>query len=48
VGRFNLRKISVLQVRKGHQINISDRFAALGKLDDSEDKNSDIKESIKN
>ena len=47
--RFNLRKINELQVRK-HQIEITNRFAALGNLSDSEDINrawENIKENIK-
>jgi hypothetical protein len=36
---FNLRKLSVLEVRQEYQIEISNRFAALGNLSDSEDIN---------
>jgi len=35
--RFNLRKLNVLEVRKGYKIEITNRFAALGNL--SDDKN---------
>jgi hypothetical protein len=37
--RFNLRKLSEMDVRKQYQIKISNRSAALGNLNDSEDKN---------
>jgi uncharacterized metal-binding protein YceD (DUF177 family) len=37
--RFNLRKISVLEVRKHNQIKISNRFAVLENLNDSVDIN---------
>jgi hypothetical protein len=37
--RFNLRKLNDLQVRKQYQIQISNRFAALENLSDSEDIN---------
>ena len=37
VERFNLRKLSELQVRKQYQIKISNRFAALDTLNDRED-----------
>ena len=37
--RLNLRKLNELVVRKQYQIEISNRFAALGKLNDSEDIN---------
>ena len=37
--RFNLKKLSDLQVRKLYQIEISNRFAALGNLNDREDIN---------
>jgi hypothetical protein len=43
--RFNLKKLSELEVRKQYQIKISSRFAALENLNVSED--IDIKESIK-
>jgi hypothetical protein len=36
---FNLRKLSDLEVRKRYQIKISNRFAALENLNDSEDIN---------
>jgi len=41
VKRFNLRKLNELEVRKqyGYQIKISNRFAALENLRDSEDIN---------
>ena len=35
--RFNLRKLNELEVRKQYQIEISNRFAALENLSDSED-----------
>jgi hypothetical protein len=37
VERVNLRKLSELEVRKQHQINISNTFAPLENLNDSED-----------
>ena len=37
--RFNLRKLSELEVRKRYQIKISNRFAALENLNDNEDIN---------
>ena len=37
VERFNLRKISELEVRKRHQIRISKRSAVLENLNDSKD-----------
>jgi hypothetical protein len=37
--RFNLRKLSELEVRKQYQIKISNRFAALENLSISEDIN---------
>jgi len=40
VKRFNLRKLSELEIRKQYQIKLSNRFAALGNLNDSEDINS--------
>jgi hypothetical protein len=49
VERFNLKKLSELEVRKQYQIKISDRFAALENLNVSEDINwawENIKESI--
>ena len=39
VGRFNLRKLNELEVRKEYQIKISNRFAALDNLNDCEDIN---------
>jgi hypothetical protein len=39
VERFNLRKVNELEVRKQYQIKISNRFAALENLNDSEDVN---------
>ena len=47
--RLNLRKLSELEVRKHYQIEISQRFAALGNLYDSDDINrgwENIKENI--
>ena len=40
VERFNLRKLSELEVREEYQIKISNRRAALENLNDSEDINS--------
>jgi len=37
--RFNIRKLNELEVRKQYHIQISERFAALDKLSDSEDIN---------
>jgi len=37
--RFNLRKLNKLEVRKEYQIEITNRFAALGNLSDDEDIN---------
>jgi hypothetical protein len=48
--RFNLRKLNELEVRKQYQIEISNRFAALENLNDSEDINrawENIKANIK-
>ena len=48
--RFNLRKLSDLEVRKQYQIKISNRFAALENLNNSKDINiagENIKVSIK-
>jgi len=39
VERFNLRKLSELEVRKHNQIGITNRCAALENLNDSEDIN---------
>jgi len=50
VERFNLWKRNDLEVRKEYQCKISNRFAALENLCDSEDLNRDwenIKENIK-
>jgi hypothetical protein len=49
VVRFNLRNLSELEVRKQYQIKISNRFAALDNLNDSEGINrtwENIKENI--
>jgi hypothetical protein len=35
--RFNLRKISEMEVRKQNQMKISNRFAVLENLNDSDD-----------
>jgi hypothetical protein len=48
--RFNLKKLSELEVRKQYQIKISNRYAALENINVSEDINrawENIKESIK-
>ena len=37
--RFNLRKLKDLEVKKQYQIEITDRFAALGNISDDEDIN---------
>jgi len=50
VERFNPRKLNELEVRKQCQIEISNRFAALGNLKDNKDINTawkNIKENIK-
>jgi uncharacterized FlaG/YvyC family protein len=50
VERFNIKKLSQLEVRKQYQIKISSRFVALENLRDSEDINRAleyIKETIK-
>jgi hypothetical protein len=50
VERFNLKKLSELEVRKQYQLKISNRFAALENLNVSEDINvawENIKENIK-
>jgi len=50
VKRFNLRKLNELEVRKQYDIKMSNRFAALENLNDSEDINrawENIKENIK-
>ena len=41
VARFNFRKLSEMEVRKQYQIKLSNRFAALENLSDSEDINGD-------
>jgi hypothetical protein len=49
VERFNLRKLSELEVRKQYQIEITDRFAVVENLIDSKDINrawENIKENI--
>ena len=49
-GRFNLRKLNDLEVRKQYQIEISNRFAALENVSEDEDINrgwKSIKENIK-
>ena len=38
-GRFNLRKLNEMEVRKQYRIEISNRFAALENLSGSEDIN---------
>jgi len=48
--RFNLGKLSELEARKQYQIKISNRFAAVENLNDSEDINrvwKNIKKNIK-
>jgi hypothetical protein len=45
---FNLRKVSELEVRKQYRIEITNRFAALENLNDSEDINRAWKNSPKN
>jgi len=50
VERFNLRKLSELQVRQQYQIEITNRFAALENLNDSQDINragKNVKENIR-
>jgi hypothetical protein len=39
VERFNLRKLTELEVRKQHQFKISNRFAALEHISDCKDIN---------
>jgi hypothetical protein len=39
MGRYNLMKLDELEVRKQYQIKISNRFAALDNLSDSENIN---------
>ena len=48
--RFNLRKLTDLEVKKQYQIEIINRFAALGNISDDGDINrawENIKENIK-
>jgi glycine betaine/choline ABC-type transport system substrate-binding protein len=48
--RFNLRKLNELEVRKQYKIEVTNRFAALENLSDSEDMNrawKNFKEHIK-
>jgi hypothetical protein len=50
VEKFNLRKLNELEARKKYQIKISNRFAALENLNDSDEINrawENIKENIK-
>jgi hypothetical protein len=50
VERFNLRKLSELEVRKQYQVEITKRFAVLENLNDSKDIDrawENIKENIK-
>jgi len=50
VERFNLRKLDELEVRKEYVMKISNRFAALENLNDSEDINwawENITENVK-
>ena len=50
VERLNLRKLNKLEVKKQYQIKISNRFAALENISDSEDIHrawENIKENIK-
>ena len=50
-GRFNLRKLNDLEVRKQYQIEITKRFAAVENVSEDEDINrawESIKENIKN
>ena len=49
-GRFNLRKLKDLEDKKQYQIEITNRFAALGNISDDGDINrawENIKENIK-
>jgi hypothetical protein len=39
VERFNLRKLTEMEIRKQYEIQISNRFSALENLNDSEDIN---------
>jgi hypothetical protein len=45
--RFNLRKIGELKVMKENQMKTSNRFAALGNLNDSDDIKKNNKTSAK-
>jgi hypothetical protein len=48
--RFNLRELIEMEVRKQYQVNISNKFATLDNLNDSEDINrpwENIKDNIK-
>jgi len=48
--RFNVRKLNELEVRKYYQMDITNRYAAMGSLRDDEDTNrvgENIKENIK-
>jgi hypothetical protein len=48
--RFNIKNLNYMEVRKQYQIGLSDRFAALENLNDSDDINrawENIKENIK-
>ena len=50
MGRINLKKLSEVEFRKQYQVEISNRFAALENLDDSENVNriwENIKENTK-
>jgi hypothetical protein len=50
VERFNLKKLSEMEVKKEFQIKLSNRFAALENLNNSEDINrawENVKENIK-
>jgi hypothetical protein len=47
VERFNLRKLNELRVWEQHQIEISNRFAALENLSNSKDIKQNIKTSAK-
>jgi hypothetical protein len=48
VDRLSLRKVSELEFRKQYRIKMSNRFAALENLNDSEDINRDWENSPKN
>ena len=50
MGRFNLRKLNELEVKKQYQIEITNRFSALGNISNDGDINrawENIKENIK-